>query len=69
MRAPWATVEDTSKLSDVLDSVVINNHKIISVGNFNIPGVQWSSSSTVKHSPGGSLYNFATAHDLIQLAQ
>ena len=39
------------------------------MGDFNILGVQWLSSLTVKHRPGGSLYNFVAAHDLAQLEQ
>jgi hypothetical protein len=45
-RTPWASVADTISLCDLLDELIVKHPSLIMVGDFNLPGVQWSADST-----------------------
>jgi exonuclease III len=45
-RAPWASVADTISFCDLLDDLISKHPNLIMVGDFNLPGVQWSADST-----------------------
>ena len=68
-RAPWATVDDTENMCNQLEHIIIKHNKTVIVGDFNVPGAQWSPGSTMISGPCGLLQQFACDHDLTKIAR
>ena len=68
-RAPWATVDDTENMCNQLEHIIIKHNKTVIVGDFNVPGAQWSPGWTMISGPCGLLQQFACDHDLTQIAR
>jgi ribonuclease P/MRP protein subunit RPP40 len=67
-RAPSAPTSDTENLCEQLDGMMVKLQNIVLVGDFNVPGENWATSSSAGNSSGGIIHKFAEEHGLTQIA-
>ena len=69
-RAPWATLDNTKKMCDVLDTIIVSYDHVILAGDFNLPKLKWFNSVIVSDGSqeGILLGNLISEHNLLQLA-